>query len=387
MPTENTAGAVAAASNLLPWRRMRDKSLTAQNVGAGLRFSITIPRHDRTLLQLVLHLSGTTFPKSYISDLRLKLGAKLVTECTGTHLDTINAYADPVTPNAYYLVIDFTNKESKVPAAEQIGGIDISVFPPGQLYLEGLISASASAPAIDVEAVWGPPQGNNIIKVLRKQSGALSKTGKNTVTFEPGGADVLRMFMMYAGNDWCGTTGAATAWTGNTGDGAMGAITVSAGTKVGTYKLVIIEPGSNVGTFIVYDPDGVPISKKGAVASAFSAGGLAFTLADGATDFAAGDGFDIVVGATNNGNIYQFEIKKDGDTVFDRTCNEAREEQLRYGFKPQSRTYVVDFTLERNPEGMLRTAGAKSIEVYAYATATDTFDLYTECLIDANTLT
>jgi hypothetical protein len=92
----------------------------------------------------------------------------------------------------------------------------------------------------------------------------------------------------------------ATAFAGNTGDGAMGAITLSAGAMAGTYKLVIAEPGTNVGTFVVEDPDG-KIVGRGVVASAFSAGGLAFTLADGSADFVAGDGFNIVVGA-NSGN-------------------------------------------------------------------------------------
>lgn len=92
------------------------------------------------------------------------------------------------------------------------------------------------------------------------------------------------------------TAALATAWSGNTGNGTMGAITVSAAAKVGTYKLMIVEPGTNVGTFEINDPDGVLVG-RGAVGTAYSAGGLAFTLADGATDFVAGDGFDIVVAA------------------------------------------------------------------------------------------
>lgn len=107
------------------------------------------------------------------------------------------------------------------------------------------------------------------------------------------GAGVLKSGTVL-GKITTGTSASATAFSGNTGNGTMGTITVSAGAKVGTYKLVIIEPGSNVGTFQVEDSDGKVIG-TGAVASAFSKGGLAFTLADGATDFVAGDGFDIVV--------------------------------------------------------------------------------------------
>lgn len=95
-------------------------------------------------------------------------------------------------------------------------------------------------------------------------------------------------------------TAIAAAQAGNTGNGTMGAVTVSAGAKAGVYTLEIIEVAANAGTFIVIDPDGVPIG-TGNVAAAFSAGGLAFTLADGATDFVAGDGFTITVTLTAGG--------------------------------------------------------------------------------------
>lgn len=90
--------------------------------------------------------------------------------------------------------------------------------------------------------------------------------------------------------------GSSAAVAGNTGNGVMGAITVGAGAKPGVYKLVIVEPGSNAGKFTVEDPDGITIG-VGTVAVAFSAGGIGFTLADGGTDFASGDGFDITVAA------------------------------------------------------------------------------------------
>lgn len=80
----------------------------------------------------------------------------------------------------------------------------------------------------------------------------------------------------------------------NTGNGVMGAITVSGGAIAGDYKLVIVEPAANAGTFVVEDPHGVEIG-HGNVAAAFNAGGLAFTLADGATDFVSGDSITITV--------------------------------------------------------------------------------------------
>src|SRR3546814_754989 len=92
-------------------------------------------------------------------------------------------------------------------------------------------------------------------------------------------------------------TAAAVAFAENAGNGIMGAVTVSAGAKPGAYSLIIIEPGADAGGFILLDPDG-SYAGTGAVGSEFDFGGLAFTLADGSADFAAGDGFKITVNPT-----------------------------------------------------------------------------------------
>jgi hypothetical protein len=136
-------------------------------------------------------------------------------------------------------------------------------------------------------------QGKYLGDWLKFEEENLFSREQITVLAGSGSARVLTTGMVL-GKITKGTASSA-AFAGNTGTGAMGAITVSAGAKVGDYKLVIIEPGSNAGKFTVEDPDGITIG-VGTVAVAFSAGGLAFTLAD-ATDFIAGDGFTITVAA------------------------------------------------------------------------------------------
>lgn len=95
------------------------------------------------------------------------------------------------------------------------------------------------------------------------------------------------------------TSGSATsaAASGNTGNGTMGSITVSGNAMVGQYTLRITKAATNAGEFSVRDPLGNLVG-IGNVAVAFSAGGLAFTLADGSTDFAVGDIFYIAVAGT-----------------------------------------------------------------------------------------
>lgn len=90
---------------------------------------------------------------------------------------------------------------------------------------------------------------------------------------------------------------AANAGRNNTGNGTFAATpTAKAGLMEGTYKLVIVEPGTDVGRFVIFDPNGVLIG-NGTVATAYDGPHLAFTLQDGSTDFVAGDGFLITVAA------------------------------------------------------------------------------------------
>lgn len=92
-------------------------------------------------------------------------------------------------------------------------------------------------------------------------------------------------------------TGAATAVAGtNTGNGTMGAITVGAGAIAGVYTLKVTKAATDAGDFEVIDPQG-DVAGIGTVGVAYSTGGLSFTLADGATDFAVGDTFAITVAA------------------------------------------------------------------------------------------
>jgi hypothetical protein len=107
-------------------------------------------------------------------------------------------------------------------------------------------------------------------------------------------------------------TGAAVA--GNTGDGTITAApTVGAAAKPGVYRLTCIEPATNAGKFSVEDPDGVLIGVA-TVAVEFTAH-LTFTIADGGTDFAAGDAFTITV-AAGSGKVKQIDFAAtDGSDV------------------------------------------------------------------------
>ena len=103
------------------------------------------------------------------------------------------------------------------------------------------------------------------------------------------------------------TTGAATAEAdgGNTGQGAMSAVTVAANAKVGVYSVEFVEAASGGGRFEVRDPNGVMIG-EGVVGSAF-AQEIGFTISDGDPDFVVGDKFAVTV-AAGDGKVVQIDF-------------------------------------------------------------------------------
>lgn len=78
-----------------------------------------------------------------------------------------------------------------------------------------------------------------------------------------------------------------------TGDGTctMASPSTAAGVIPGVYKAVFVEAATNSGIFDVFDPNGVVVG-RGVVGTAFTTQ-VKFTIADGATDFAAGSYFPI----------------------------------------------------------------------------------------------
>lgn len=90
-------------------------------------------------------------------------------------------------------------------------------------------------------------------------------------------------------------TAAGAAVSGNTGNGALSAVSAGDAAKAGIYQLFCIEPAANGGVFEVEDPDGVIVGRA-VVGTAFT-GPINFTIADGSADFVSGDRFTITVAA------------------------------------------------------------------------------------------
>lgn len=116
-----------------------------------------------------------------------------------------------------------------------------------------------------------------------------------------------------------GTVASAAKSGGNTGNGTF---TLDATTplllnaKLGVYTLRCIAAATNNGTFRLEDPDGMVL---GDIVMAAGAGTVAEqikgALADGATDFAVGDGFDITVSALVEKHVEYNPAGTDGSQI------------------------------------------------------------------------
>lgn len=140
--------------------------------------------------------------------------------------------------------------------------------------------------------------------VLKYEADALYCREEVTV-LAGAGADRVLTNGMVLGKITKGASASA-ADAGNTGNGTITANpAVGQAAKPGVYKVTCIEPATNGGKFAVEDPDGVIIGVA-TVGVEFNTH-LTFTIADGATDFVAGDSFTITV-AAGSGKVVQINF-------------------------------------------------------------------------------
>ena len=75
-------------------------------VAAGSIATIRIPAEEFTLVGVKLALSGTTFDKTKIDRVRVKVGPRVIWDLTYAQLNAINNYKNGA-DNLKYLLLDF----------------------------------------------------------------------------------------------------------------------------------------------------------------------------------------------------------------------------------------------------------------------------------------
>lgn len=176
--------------------------------------TLKIPKLSATLGRLVLRLGGGAFTKAMISDIKIKVGSRVVwnvqtqgATAAGTHLDRINKYRG-LFDQAQNLTIDFTDRDFKSVAAQEIGGYDMTKFAE-DVFVEISI-AGATTPTLVAYYMLTPPQGEaddptQLIQKLVAIPWSAAAGGRFTLPFEPRGSLIKRVYIMFGG-----TTGNAT---------------------------------------------------------------------------------------------------------------------------------------------------------------------------------
>ncbi len=137
---------------------------------------------------------------------------------------------------------------------------------------------------------------------------------------------------------------AAVAGGSNTGNGTVGSLSADTAAPVGTWTLRCVETASNGGKFIVQKPDGsVDAPGLATVGSAYnSTAGINFTIADGATDFAVGDTFTIEVSHSVPANGGTFKVTDpDGIALATGSVGNAYSTQIAFTIADGSTDFAV----------------------------------------------
>jgi len=129
---------------------------------------------------------------------------------------------------------------------------------------------------------------------------------------------------------------------GNIGDGTMGSLTADTGAAVGDWRVICSVPATDGGTFMVLNPSG-GLDGIAAVGTAYnSSSGINFTIADGATDFEAGDEFVVTVAHSVPSNGGVFEVKDPaGAVVGNATVGTPFTDEVKFTIADGATDFVV----------------------------------------------
>jgi hypothetical protein len=177
-----------------------------QGAAAGAIATLKIQPEDLTLVGVKLALSGTTFNKTHIDRVRVKVGARVIWDLTYAQLNKMNNYkTNGDSPRILYL--DFCERDQALFPLKQVGGLDLqALLLVGEVYIEIYINGSAVAPVIQASGYFERPQNNPLILKYLGYPFTNPTAGRFTLPLNIRGAFMKRVWLHYTGTDFTGTT-------------------------------------------------------------------------------------------------------------------------------------------------------------------------------------
>lgn len=207
---------------------------------------------------------------------------------------------------------------------------------------------SAAGQVITLTAVTGGTGGNALTTVATSSviaagagtlAGGVNNTGNGTfgaITLGVGAQLGIYLLACIQSTAGAGPVTAVTPGEGNVGTGTFGAIAIAPPAQVGDYRVELTATGATA-AFDVFDPHNELVG-TGNVATAFSAGGIGFTLANGGT-MTKGDTWYIAV--TDNGVALFSVLDPHGFARPNVTVGTAYVDQIDFTLSQGATKFVV----------------------------------------------
>ncbi len=175
-------------------------------VAAGSIATIRIPAEEFTLVGIKLALGGTTFDKTKIDRVRVKVGPRVIWDLTYAQLNAVNNYKNGA-DSSKYLMLDWTERTQAIFPVKEVGGLDLmTLLPIGEVFVEIYINATAVAPTISGVGYFEQRQGNPWVLKYLAFPFAQASAGKFTLPISLRGALLKRVWLFYTGTNYTATT-------------------------------------------------------------------------------------------------------------------------------------------------------------------------------------
>lgn len=174
-------------------------------VASGSIATLRIAPEEFTMVGLKLSLSGTTFDKTKIDRVRIKVGPRVIWDLTFDQLNKINNYKGGG-DNTKVLYLDFTERAQALFPVKELGGLDLmTLVAVGEVFVEIYINATAVAPAILATGYYEMRQGNPVVLKFVPFVFTQSASGKFTLPLNMRGALIKRIWLFYNGTNFTST--------------------------------------------------------------------------------------------------------------------------------------------------------------------------------------
>ncbi|MDW5417051.1 major capsid protein P2 [Iodobacter sp. CM08] len=176
---------------------MQKKEMPFMNVVAGSTASLSLPCGP-TYERLYLRMTGTTFNKTHITDIRVKVNGKLIHQADGITLEAFNAYSGMAT-DANILTVDFTEIFARDRVGQSIGALG-TARGVNSVMLEVDIAGTAVAPTLECWSFTSGPADIGVLNKLLKYPVNIGGAGKWPIAlpYGPNGTMIKRVYIKSA---------------------------------------------------------------------------------------------------------------------------------------------------------------------------------------------